>query len=206
MNTQSTASILLMIAIVFSGASLADSGHHGKGRFMSFFDTNGDDVVTTEEFKAAAAERFRNMDADGNGAVTQDEFGAYLKEKRQNWSTVKFQKMDIDKDGNVSQSEYLDYQQQKAQRRFQHMDKNGDGMISEEEYKNSGRYGKRYGKFGREKIFAKLDKNSNGEITQEESLTAWTEWFTKIDLNGDKVVTADEVREYRMKNFGDNKQ
>ena len=109
--------------------------------------------------------------------------------------------MDTDGDGNISQAEYMEYKQQKAQRRFQSMDNNGDGVVSQEEFNNAKHFGKKYGKHGKGKIFSRLDKDGNGEITQGESLTAWTEWFTKIDLNGDKVVTADEVNQYRMKNF-----
>ena len=202
MNNQSIASIFIFVLVLFSGAIQADSGQHGKGRFMALFDTNGDDVVTTEEFKAAAAERFRKMDSDSSGSVTQDEFNSYISEKREKWSAVKFQKMDTNGDGNISQAEYLDYKQQKAQRRFHRMDKNVDGLVSTDEFDDSKHYGKKHGRYGKGKIFAKLDKNSDGEITQDESLTAWTEWFTKIDLNGDNVVTVDEVREYRNKNFG----
>lgn len=201
MNNHSIASILFSALVIFSGSSLAGSEHHGKGRFMALFDTNGDDVVTGEEFKAAAAERFKKMDSDSSGTVTLEEFRTYLAEKRQKWTTMKFQKIDTDKDGNVSEAEYLDYKHQKAQRRFNYMDKDGNGIISEEEFKNNRRHGGKYGKHGKGKIFSKLDRNSNGEITQDESLVAWTEWFTKIDSNGDNVVTADEVREYRMKNF-----
>lgn len=201
MNNHLISSSFFAALLIFSGATVADAGHHGKGRFMTLFDTNGDDVVTTEEFRAAAAERFKLMDSDKSGTVTQEEFRRYLTEKRKKWSEMKFQKIDVDKDGSVTESEYLDYKHQKAQRRFQQMDKDGNGIISEEEFKNNRRYGKKYGKHGKGKIFEKLDKNANGEITQEESLAAWTEWFTKIDSNGDKVVTADEVREYRKKNF-----
>ena len=201
MSNQTIASILLLVLALFSGVTQADSGHHGKGRFMALFDTNGDDVVTTEEFKAAAAERFRKMDSDSSGSVTQDEFNSYVSEKREKWSAMKFQKMDTNGDGNISQAEYLEYKQQKAQRRFQRMDKNGDGLVSVDEF-NDSKHGKKHRKYGKGKIFAKLDKNSDGEITQDESLTAWTEWFTKIDLNGDNVVTVDEVREYRKQSFG----
>lgn len=201
MNNQSIASIFISLLIIFSGSAIADSDRHGKGRFMALFDTNSDDVVTTDEFKEAAAERFKKMDSDSSGTVTQEEFRAYLAEKRQKWTAMKFQKIDSDQDGNVTEAEYLDYKQQKAQRRFRQMDVDGNGVISAEEFKNNRRHGGKYGKHGKGRIFSKLDRNSNGEITQDESLSAWTEWFTKIDSNGDKVVTADEVRDYRNRNF-----
>ena len=203
MNNLSIQSLLFATLISLPVFSMADSDHHGKGRFMALFDTNADDVVTMEEFKQAAAERYKLMDRDNSGAVTQEEFGTYLSEKRQMWKAKKFEKADADKDGNITQAEYLDYRQQEAQRRFQKMDSDGNGLLSAEEFSKGRSGGRKCGKHGSGNIFAKLDKNGNGEITQEESLTAWTEWFTKIDSNGDNVVTAEEVREYRLKNFSD---
>jgi len=201
MNKISITSILVTGLVIFSGVSLADSGHHGKGRFLALFDTNGDGVVTTDEFKAAAAERFKTMDSDSSGGVTQEEFDNYLAEKREKWNTVRFQNIDTDGDGNISEAEYLESKKQRAQKRFQQMDKDGNGIISQNEFMESRHTGKKYGMHGKGKIFAKLDRDSNGEITESESLAAWTEWFTKIDLNGDKVVTSDEVREFRMNNL-----
>lgn len=199
MDKQLKFSLAFSAVLVFSAAAVAGSAHDGKGPFMSLFDTNNDSVVTMDEFKQAAAERFQKMDADGNGKVTREEFSSYLKEKRKKRSEARFQKIDIDQSGNVSLEEYLDYKRKRAESKFQRLDTDGDGVISSDEYKNKKRYGKWSRKHGKGGIFAKLDKNSNGEITQEESLQAWSQWFAKIDGNGDKVVTADEVREYREK-------
>ena len=206
MDKKSFASLFTVTAITIASATaLAGSEHHGKGRFMALFDSNNDDVVTTEEFKQAAAERFAKMDADGNATVSKEEFRTYIMEKRQKRNEMKFQKIDLNKDGNVSEAEYLEYKQKKAQRRFARMDKDGDGVLSTDEFKTNRRHGKWSGKYGKGGIFAKLDKNSDGVITREESLTAWSEWFAKIDSNGDKVVTADEVRSYRDKKFSNRK-
>lgn len=198
MNKRFFTSTICASVLIFTGLAQAGSGHHGKGRFMSFFDTNGDDVVTMEEFKSAAAERFTKMDEDTNGSVTREEFRNYISEKREMWSERRFSKMDANEDGNVSEAEYLEYRQKKAQRRFQRMDTDADGVLSSEEYKNR-RSGKKYGKHGKGRIFSKLDKNGDGVITKDESLSAWTEWFARIDSNNDSVVTAEEVRNYRMK-------
>lgn len=202
MEKKSVASLLLVsTALIVSASALAGSDHHGKGPFMALFDSNNDDVVTMEEFRLAAAERFGKMDADGSGAVSKDEFRSYITEKRQKRNGMKFSKIDVDGNGTVSQAEYLDYKRQKAESRFARMDKNNDGMLSADEFKSKRRHGKWSRGCGKGGIFAKLDKNADGEITRDESLTAWSQWFAKIDSNGDEVVTADEVREYRNKKF-----
>lgn len=197
MEKQAIALLIFTTVFLSSASSFAGSRHDGKGPFMALFDTNTDGVVTMDEFKQAAAERFGKMDVDSSGAVSKEEFRNYIKDKRQKRYERKFVKMDTDKDGNISQTEYLDYKQKRAQSKFQRMDKNEDGLVSTEEFKNNRRYGKWSGRHGKGGIFAKLDKNSDGTITRDESMTAWSEWFAKIDGNGDEVVTTDEVRTYR---------
>lgn len=205
MDKQSIAALIFSTALVISTSAIAGSGHDGKGPFMALFDTNKDDVVTMDEFKQAAAERFGKMDADSNGTVSKEEFREYIRDKRQTRYAKKFEKIDTDKDGIVSQSEYLDYKEKRAQSKFQRMDKNQDGVVTADEFKSNRRYGKRYGRHGKGGIFAKLDKNSDGMITRDESMTAWSKWFAKIDSNGDKVVTAEEVRAYRENKFRSHK-
>lgn len=199
MNNQFTALLIFVASILISSVSFAGSGHHGKGRFMALFDTNADDVVTMDEFRAAAADRFSKMDGDSSGTVTKEEFRNYLMAKRQQRNEQRFLQADVNTDGNISQQEYLDYKLNKAKARFERMDKDGSGTLSKDEFKKKRRHGKKYGKHGKGGIFSKLDKNANGEITRDESLVAWSDWFARIDSNGDQVVTADEVREYRIK-------
>ena len=175
---------------------LAGSGHHGKGRFMEFFDSNGDNLVTMEEFNGSAATRFDRMDEDGDGVVTAQEFGSYIGERRAEWRDHKFASMDSDKDGQVSQDEYVAYKQQRAQRRFQYMDTNKDGKLSKDEFRDH-KKNRKHGHHGKGRIFSKLDADNDGQITREESLTAWRNWFKRIDANNDQVVSADEVAEYR---------
>jgi hypothetical protein len=47
-------------------------GSH-KGKMFEKTDTNGDGVISHEEFSAKAEERFKMMDADGDGKVTREE-------------------------------------------------------------------------------------------------------------------------------------
>ncbi|WP_455223547.1 EF-hand domain-containing protein [Kaarinaea lacus] len=189
--------------VVLSTPVLAGSDKYGdgKGPFMSFFDTNGDNLVTMEEFNAAAAKRFETMDVDKNGVVSTEEFQSFVMEKRKERHEQRFLSMDSNNDGQISQEEYISYKQQWAERRFQGMDTNNDGVVSKEEYeaRKSRWSGHKHGRHGKDGIFAKLDADGDGQLTREESLTAWTNWFKRIDANGDQIVTADEVRDYRNK-------
>lgn len=48
----------------------------GKGRMMRHIkrvDSNGDDIISRDEFNAAAEARFARRDADGNGEISGDE-------------------------------------------------------------------------------------------------------------------------------------
>jgi len=190
-------------ACLLTVATMAESSQHEghKNRFMQFFDTNGDNLVTMDEFKDAALQRFKNMDADNNGSITLEEFQAYIASKRLARRTEYFNKIDTNRDGSISQQEYIDYKLKKADMRFQEMDTNKDGLLSSEEFASrlKDRKGRRHwhGHDGNNPIFSKLDANHDGKITQEESIAAWTRWFNQIDANGDKTVTIDEVRNFR---------
>ena len=199
MNIQPIKFPALIALSLFMTATMAGSGHHGKGAFMRMFDSNADGMVTQAEFQEAAAKRFTLMDSNSSGIVSKDEFRQYIKERRAKRAEKKFQLMDTDGSGDVSQQEYLDYKRQKAERRFQSMDKDANGILSKDELQKKRRYGKKFGKRGKGRIFQKLDKDGNGEITREESLAAWTDWFSRIDLNKDQVVTTEEVQDYRQR-------
>lgn len=64
-------------ALLMSPALAVGHGNHGgssgKGDRFSKADSNGDGVISRDEFLALAAERFSKMDADGNGTLSKDE-------------------------------------------------------------------------------------------------------------------------------------
>ena len=202
----------LSLSLVSAGA-LAGTGHYrdGKSKFMAFFDSNNDNIVTIEELNEASKKRFAKMDADGNGEVTHEEFKAYVSQRRKEHRQQRFANIDANNDGQVTKEEYVSYKTQKAERRFQRMDSDSDGLVNAEEFGNykRGRYGDKHrhhggkhGHHGGKGFFSKLDKNSDGKITLDESLEAWTNWFKRIDANNDQVVTEEEVRNYRASKMG----
>jgi Ca2+-binding EF-hand superfamily protein len=204
MKIHTAVAFLLVLGVVSLAAAAKPAGYGtGKDRFMAFFDSNGDNLVTMDELKAASKTRFDKMDADASGAVTHEEFVAYVSERRQQRREQRFAFMDSNGDGQVSKDEYIAYKSQRAAQRFERMDANQDNMMSAQEYgeHKRGHHHRKHrhhgGKDGRQGFFYKLDANNDGELTLEESLAAWTNWFKRIDADNDQVVTAEEVKNYR---------
>jgi len=192
-TTFSLVSAVLLALTVSAAPALA--GPHGHKNFMKTYDTNADNKVTVDEFKKASDTRFRNMDNDGNGKLTEGEFSDYVRAKREKRKQERFNKTDADNSGSVSKSEYLAAQQQRAERKFKRMDKNSDGALNAEEYTTHKRKHHRKGRGKR--AFSRMDKNDDGYATQAESQAAWDNWFSKMDSNGDKIVTQEEVKQAR---------
>lgn len=198
MNTkpQTLATPLIVVLLLSASVAVAGPGHAGKhGKFMSFFDTNADGIVTLEEFQGASLNRFERIDTDHNATISEAEFSAYLQTRREERHKHHFERIDTNKDGIVSKDEFLSSSQQRAQRRFEHMDKNSDGQLSADEMASHKKHKPRFGK----KIFSKMDANGDGQITQEESQAAWGKWFKRLDTNGDQVVSSDEIQQARSR-------
>jgi Ca2+-binding EF-hand superfamily protein len=198
MKKQIVTGAALLIFAMTTAPAIAGHGHgHGKGHFMTFFDTNNDGVVNMAEFEAAATERFKRMDADGSGVVSKDEFHDYMRVRRDERKQNRFERMDTNGNSMVERDEFLAYKQQKAERRFTRMDKNGDGSVSKEEYASCQKR-----KHNKGRMLKRMDENGDGQISQNESLSAWSNWFKRIDTNSDQVVSADEIKAYRNRIHG----
>ena len=107
-----------------------DRGSSGVMRY----DTNEDGIVDRAEWKAGQEARFKRLDANGDGKLTQDELFARtpavgnsvlpsdLQAGRQ---SAYFQRLDADKDGVVTLVEFM----AQADRNFARCDLNKDGRI-----------------------------------------------------------------------------
>lgn len=90
-----TAALMGAMAMPFS-AALADH-HKGdyKGKMMEKVDTNGDGMISKEEFMARHEEQFAKMDADGDGNLTKDEMHSAREKMMDKWKDKK-KKMESD--------------------------------------------------------------------------------------------------------------
>lgn len=125
----------ILFALV-SATVLAGPGHHGngKGKFMQYFDTNQDDIVTLDEFNAASTKRFDKMDANADGVIKKEEFRDYVSGRKQARRDERFQSADSNQDGQLSLDEFLNRKKQRAEQHFKTMDLNNDGVVTKEEF------------------------------------------------------------------------
>jgi Ca2+-binding EF-hand superfamily protein len=138
---------------------------------------------------ASAQERdqtFRNRDANGDGVLTQGEYGGH---------PGNFRSLDVNGDGVLSYEEFVrrqgrvDGDQVGFADPFAVMDRNNDGVISLGEW-NSDRLS-----------FRRLDRNGDGVVTRAEydnndpgvTSSAWQQ-FRTLDRNGDGRLSRSEAR------------
>lgn len=216
--------LCLLGALLMAAPAYAGGGHYGQNRFMRFFDANEDGAVTTEEFNQASAERFKRMDSDADGKLTEDEFASYVQARRAERHQRRFARMDSNGDNKLTLEEFFAYKRQRAERKFARMDEDGDGVVTAEEFSGCRHHGSRSGEHGPgtsgkrdsaaarhsgamgrtvgARVFARLDADGDGQVTQAESHAAWRNWFARLDANGDNTVSADEVRQARTDRRG----
>jgi len=194
MKKQTVTGVLLLALAMSASPTMAGGG---KGRFMKHFDINNDGSVNMAEFNAAATERFKKMDDDASGIISKDEFRAYIRVRKDARKQKKFVRMDTNKNGSIERSEYLAHKQAKAERKYTRMDKDGNGSVSKEEYASCKKR-----KHHKKRMFKRMDKDGDGQVSQNESMTAWSNWFKRIDANNDQVVTTDEVKAFNNKLHG----
>ena len=103
-------------------------------RGLMRYDTNKDGAVDRAEWKAAQEARFKQLDTNGDGKLTQDELFARTPaignsvlptDRQAQRQSTYFQLLDADKDGMVTLAEFM----AQADRNFARCDINKDGRI-----------------------------------------------------------------------------
>ncbi|MBV8188905.1 MAG: EF-hand domain-containing protein [Alphaproteobacteria bacterium] len=103
-------------------------------RGLMRYDTNKDGAVDRAEWKAGQEARFKQLDTNGDGKLTQEELFARTpadgnsvlpSDRQAQRQTTYFQLLDADKDGFVSLAEFM----VQADRNFTRCDVNKDGRI-----------------------------------------------------------------------------
>lgn len=129
---------LLMIAgsllIATPLASACPAGQYG-GMGMSAMDKNGDGIIDKKEFTAFHEQRFRELDANHDGKISEDEIsnksGCKMKVGKNRFDS-RFDETDINGDGALSREE-AEIGMPMLFSRFEEIDTSKDGKISKAE-------------------------------------------------------------------------
>ena len=107
------------------------AGHGGKRGEMLFrtFDADKDGTITAAEIDAETERRLSGNDANGDGALSLEEFQGVWMEMLRNRMVDAFQRFDDDGDGVITKAEV----DEKTSWMMSRMDRDGDGKITREE-------------------------------------------------------------------------
>jgi Ca2+-binding EF-hand superfamily protein len=193
---------VLLIAfntVVFAGSPPAPD--HRRGDYiLSRFDSNGDQIVTQEEFLNSAHERFVAMDINADQKITLEEFTQRYQDFKpkthsSHHAQINLAEGDNNKDGKISETEYLKASQQHAEEMFKQKDLNGDKQLSPEELRPTPAPLKMLSgeDLAADKVFAKLDVNHDNVVTEQEYHESRKQWFSELDRDHDNKLTREEL-------------
>ena len=135
-NAMLTASLTAAILVGATTQVIASSGGH-RGPHHSFeeLDADGDGRITQEEMATHMQARFKGADTDGNGSLSRDELLTRMKERQaergEKYIDHMMERHDANDDGELSLEEMRD---RGGNRMFARFDTDGDGAISAEEF------------------------------------------------------------------------
>ena len=129
-------STLVIAALLATGASTAfahDKANRDDRRAEIFaeLDANGDGTLTADEF-AAGTDRFARADANGDGLLTVEEIEASGQDRAAKRAERMMARFDANKDGALSKDEITS--RRDPARMFGRLDANDDGAVTAEEF------------------------------------------------------------------------
>lgn len=194
-----------------------DRGSLRRGRggdsLFRVLDSNGDGQIDKTELRNAATS-LGILDRNNDGQITDEEMrgrgsrrgpqtaspqgtragGQATSDPRQPWILVHADEIDLNKDKIISRDEIIG----EATKAFAGYDSNKDDQLSESELVARGNSRSAMGGFlkGHSK---ELDRDGDGILTQAEAIGNAERMFAKMDLNGDGLVSPDEMEASRRK-------
>lgn len=128
----------LAVGIIAVSGTMVEARDRGDGpRTMDFstLDVDGSGEITQEDLDALRENRFADIDSNGDGAVSKDEFMAASAARAGERAGEMFDRLDADGDGALSRDvlESRDGRGRGAGRLLERADADGSGGVSEEE-------------------------------------------------------------------------
>ncbi len=121
-----------MLFVTAADARPNEMGGHGQRPAFSELDANGDGEVSAEEFEAFRAAKFAEADTNGDGVLSPEEMIARMEAQRvEKMRTRMLERFDTDGNGTISPEEMA---AKGPGDMIQKMDKDGNGTISEQEF------------------------------------------------------------------------
>lgn len=161
-------------------------------------DTNGNTLIEKSEFLNAANQKFSTMDSNADGLVSKDERRLFRDVKREERAQRKFQKMDLNGDGAVTENEFDVMRAERKAKREERRDVNKDGVVNEADREErlagkAERRAERQERRGQDiKNRFQPDANGDGQVDFTEHSAAAEHMFSKLDTNGDGVLSTEE--------------
>lgn len=177
MSKADTMRIALLSALIAVGGVAASAKTHGGGPAFEQIDANGDGQVTQDELRAHAAARFAEIDADNDGFVTPEEMRAARSERHEARG------------------------ERQAARMLERYDADGNGELSAAELEKASedRMGRRAGR-----MMDRMDANDDGKLSLDE-MTARRDparMFERLDTDNSGTLSAEEFAEARKHRGG----
>ena len=120
---------LLVPAMVDARPGGMGGGERGPMAMLKAADLNDDRQLSLDEFKAMTAGKFGEIDANGDGQLTQEESLNHIMERVTARLEERYARADQDGDGQISDTEF----NEQTLIKFGRFDRNNDGFISRDD-------------------------------------------------------------------------
>ncbi|MEL7150425.1 MAG: EF-hand domain-containing protein [Pseudomonadota bacterium] len=136
---KNTMKILLASTMIMLGAGVAlAQEQRGEGMTFETLDVDGSGEITLEDLTALRDNRFAELDSNGDGSISQDEFVAHQVARSEERAARMFERLDADGDGTLSRDVIENEGRGRSgERMISRFDEDNSGGISAEEFEEA---------------------------------------------------------------------
>lgn len=169
-------------------------------RLLEQFDTNKDGKITKEEFAAVVDVKFAEVDTKKDGVLTPGEVRTYREAKWKEWADKRAKnKADAGDDDQAAMPDEDNADDMAMAPDAGPADKAPEGKVQDRQRPPHDRAARmerammRHGGMRDVMLFRVVDTDENGQISKEEAVAAGDKFFAWIDVNGDKVISIEDM-------------